>query len=50
MPPKKIPKVKNGNSATLDFESQLWADADKLRGRMDALLLSVLDGAFKGEL
>ena len=25
-----------GNGATLDFESQLWAAADKLRGHMDA--------------
>ncbi|MEP7136694.1 MAG: type I restriction-modification system subunit M N-terminal domain-containing protein, partial [Chloroflexota bacterium] len=29
-------KTKNGNGATLDFESQLWAAADKLRGHMDA--------------
>lgn len=36
MPPKKNSKTKNGNGATLDFESQLWAAADKLRGHMDA--------------
>jgi len=36
MPPKKNNKTKNGNGATLDFESQLWAAADKLRGHMDA--------------
>ncbi len=29
-------KTKNNNGATLDFESQLWAAADKLRGHMDA--------------
>lgn len=29
-------KSKTGNGATLDFESQLWAAADKLRGHMDA--------------
>jgi len=29
-------KTKNDNGATLDFESQLWAAADKLRGHMDA--------------
>jgi type I restriction enzyme M protein len=31
---KKTTKTSNG--ATLDFESQLWAAADKLRGHMDA--------------
>ncbi len=36
MPPKKNSKTKNGNGAILDFESQLWAAADKLRGHMDA--------------
>ncbi len=36
MPPKKNNKTKNGNGATLDFEAQLWAAADKLRGHMDA--------------
>jgi len=36
MPPKKNSKTKNGNGATLEFESQLWAAADKLRGHMDA--------------
>jgi len=36
MPVKKNNKSKNGNGATLDFESQLWAAADKLRGHMDA--------------
>jgi type I restriction enzyme M protein len=50
MPTKKNSKSKNnnparstksqrgvrGNGATLDFESQLWAAADKLRGHMDA--------------
>ena len=36
MPPKKNNKTKNGNGATLDFRSQLWAAADKLRGHMDA--------------
>ncbi len=36
MPAKKNTKTKNGNGATLDFESQLWAAADKLRGHMDA--------------
>jgi len=41
MPPRK-PKPKaesktiKSNGATLDFESQLWAAADKLRGHMDA--------------
>ena len=35
MPPKKSAKQKS-NGATLDFESQLWAAADKLRGHMDA--------------
>ncbi len=36
MPAKKNTKTKNGNGATLDFKSQLWAAADKLRGHMDA--------------
>ena len=36
MPAKKNNKTKNNNGATLDFESQLWAAADKLRGHMDA--------------
>ena len=38
MPAKKNAKAKkkNGNGATLDFRSQLWAAADKLRGHMDA--------------
>jgi len=36
MPAKKNAKTKNNNGATLDFESQLWAAADKLRGHMDA--------------
>ena len=36
MPTKKNSKKKNGNGATLDFESQLWAAADKLRGHMDS--------------
>lgn len=36
MPAKKSSKTKNNNGATLDFESQLWAAADKLRGHMDA--------------
>ncbi len=35
MPAKKSSKQKS-NGATLDFESQLWAAADKLRGHMDA--------------
>ena len=35
MPAKKSEKQKS-NGATLDFESQLWAAADKLRGHMDA--------------
>ncbi|MEK7784250.1 MAG: type I restriction-modification system subunit M N-terminal domain-containing protein, partial [Chloroflexota bacterium] len=39
MPPRK-PKTESktakSNGATLDFESQLWAAADKLRGHMDA--------------
>src|SRR3990170_7012079 len=39
MPPRK-PKAESkttkSNGATLDFESQLWAAADKLRGHMDA--------------
>jgi type I restriction enzyme M protein len=34
--PKKATKPKKNNGATLDFESQLWAAADKLRGHMDA--------------
>ncbi len=29
-------KTKNNNGAKLDFESQLWGAADKLRGHMDA--------------
>jgi len=29
-------KTKNNNGATVDFESQLWAAADKLCGHMDA--------------
>lgn len=33
--PKKLSKTKN-NGAMLDFETQLWAAADKLRGHMDA--------------
>ncbi len=33
---KKTKKTKNGNGATLDFEAQLWAAADKMRGHMDA--------------
>lgn len=33
---KKSLNVKKNNGATLDFESQLWAAADKLRGHMDA--------------
>ncbi len=36
MPPKKNSKTKNSNGATLDFESPLWAAADKLRGHIDA--------------
>ncbi|MEK7441953.1 MAG: type I restriction-modification system subunit M N-terminal domain-containing protein, partial [Chloroflexota bacterium] len=39
MPPRKIKtetKKQKSNGATLDFESQLWAAADKLRGHMDA--------------
>jgi type I restriction-modification system DNA methylase subunit len=38
MPAKKTAKAKtkNGNGATLDFESQLWTAADKLQGHMDA--------------
>jgi type I restriction enzyme M protein len=36
MPSKKTGKTKNGNGAILDFEGQLWAAADKLRGHMDA--------------
>src|SRR5258706_13122835 len=36
MPTKKTTKQKNGNGATLDFEAQLWAAADKMRGHMDA--------------
>jgi type I restriction enzyme M protein len=36
MPKTKNSKTKNGNSASLDFESQLWAAADKMRGHMDA--------------
>jgi len=36
MPVKKSSKTKNGNGATLDFEAQLWAAADKMRGHMDA--------------
>ncbi len=36
MPTKKTTKQKNGNGATLDFEAQLWAAADKLRGHMDS--------------
>ena len=38
MPAKRTAnaKSKNNNGATLDFESQLWAAADKLRGHMDA--------------
>ena len=36
MPPKKTATTKKNNGATLDFESQLWAAADKLRGHMDA--------------
>ena len=35
MPAKKSAKQKS-NGATLDFELQLWAAADKLRGHMDA--------------
>src|SRR3972149_6398228 len=39
MPPRK-PKTESkatkSNGATLDFEAQLWAAADKLRGHMDA--------------
>ena len=35
MPAKKSAKQRS-NGATLDFESQLWAAADKLRGHMDA--------------
>ena len=35
-PQKKPQKPKNSNGATLDFEAQLWAAADKLRGHMDA--------------
>jgi type I restriction enzyme M protein len=36
MPSKKTATTKKSNGATLDFESQLWAAADKLRGHMDA--------------
>jgi type I restriction enzyme M protein len=36
MPLKKNNKTKNGNGTTLDFRSQLWAAADKLRGHMDS--------------
>ena len=36
MPPKKTATTKKNNGATLDFASQLWAAADKLRGHMDA--------------
>ena len=32
---KRISSNKN-NGATLDFQGQLWAAADKLRGHMDA--------------
>ncbi len=35
-----MPKVKTAesksNRSTLDFEAQLWAAADKMRGHMDA--------------
>ncbi len=34
--PKTESKTAKSNGATLDFESQLWAAADKLRGHMDA--------------
>lgn len=36
MPPKKTATTKKTNGATLNFEAQLWAAADKLRGHMDA--------------
>jgi type I restriction enzyme M protein len=36
MPPKKTATTKKNNGATLNFEAQLWAAADKLRGHMDA--------------
>jgi type I restriction enzyme M protein len=36
MPPKKTTTAKKNNGATLNFEAQLWAAADKLRGHMDA--------------
>jgi type I restriction enzyme M protein len=31
-----MPGKAKSNGATLDFESQLWAAADKLRGHMDS--------------
>ncbi len=36
MPAKKASKAKTTNGATLDFEAQLWASADKMRGHLDA--------------
>jgi type I restriction enzyme M protein len=36
MPSKKTTTTKKNNGATLNFEAQLWAAADKLRGHMDA--------------
>ena len=34
--PKQSTKSKNTSGATLDFKTQLWAAADKLRGHMDS--------------
>lgn len=34
--PKQSTKSKNNSGATLDFKTQLWAAADKLRGHMDS--------------
>jgi type I restriction-modification system DNA methylase subunit len=36
MPNSKRNSSSKSNGATLDFESQLWAAADKLRGHMDS--------------
>jgi hypothetical protein len=36
MPKSTKQKEKSANSSGLDFEAQLWAAADKMRGHMDA--------------
>ena len=36
MPNENTQKKPNGNDSGLNFKAQLWAAADKMRGRMDA--------------